>query len=96
MNTTLTTTRRHETHPSTESIATTVSHTNRVGLLDRAALHLGVALIKWGRRPAVPGRERRATRLERALVHQRDRRLATESLAADRTVDHVGWLGPLR
>ena len=23
----------------------------RVGLLDRAALHLGVALIKWGRRP---------------------------------------------
>ena len=24
----------------------------RVGPLDRAALHLGVALIKWGRRPA--------------------------------------------
>ncbi|MCU1506855.1 MAG: hypothetical protein JWP05_1824 [Microbacteriaceae bacterium] len=23
----------------------------RVNLLDRAALHLGVALIKWGRRP---------------------------------------------
>lgn len=23
----------------------------RVGALDRAALHLGVALIKWGRRP---------------------------------------------
>ena len=28
----------------------------RVGLLDRAALHLGVALITWGRRPARRGR----------------------------------------
>jgi hypothetical protein len=41
----------------------------RVGLVDRAALHLGVALIKWGRRPGVaPRHERRATRLERALL----------------------------
>jgi len=23
----------------------------RVGLLDRAAMHLGLALIRWGRRP---------------------------------------------
>jgi hypothetical protein len=23
----------------------------RVGLLDRAAMHLGIALIRWGRRP---------------------------------------------
>lgn len=30
----------------------------RVGVLDRAALHLGVALITWGRRPGrVPRRE---------------------------------------
>ncbi|MDP9026538.1 MAG: hypothetical protein M3N46_03145 [Actinomycetota bacterium] len=41
----------------------------RVGLLDRAALHLGLALIRWGRRPdPEPARlERRATRIERAL-----------------------------
>lgn len=34
----------------------------RVGLLDRAALHLGVALISWGRRPA------RAERRPRPVV----------------------------
>jgi hypothetical protein len=45
----------------------------RVGLVDRAALHLGVALIKWGRRPAASAatHERRANRLERALARNR-------------------------
>ncbi|PRY68384.1 hypothetical protein B0I08_10486 [Glaciihabitans tibetensis] len=33
----------------------------RVGLLDRAALHLGVALIRWGRRPTRAERRTRAT-----------------------------------
>jgi hypothetical protein len=28
----------------------------RVALLDRIALHLGVALIRWGRRPLAPSR----------------------------------------
>jgi hypothetical protein len=51
----------------------------RVGLVDRAALHLGVALIKWGRRPGLGAAERRATALERALVRQaRDQRVAAE------------------
>jgi hypothetical protein len=37
------------TRPGT---TTSVPHVvRRVGVLDRAALHLGVALIKWGRRP---------------------------------------------
>jgi hypothetical protein len=30
----------------------------RVGPLDRAAMHLGVALIRWGRRPVRAHRER--------------------------------------
>jgi len=37
----------------------------RVGLLDRTALHLGVALIKWGRRPV-----RTIDRDQAALAHQ--------------------------
>lgn len=51
----------------------------RVGLADRAALHLGVALIKWGRRPALGEAERRANALERALAYKaRDERVAAE------------------
>ena len=47
----------------------------RVNLLDRAALHLGVALIKWGRRPlAVESRERLASRAEQYSARlQRER-----------------------
>jgi hypothetical protein len=41
---------RHD-HPP-QPVQTTYSPAaRRVGLLDRAALHLGIALIKWGRRP---------------------------------------------
>lgn len=48
----------------------------RVGLADRAALHLGVALIKWGRRPVLGTAERRANALERALARRaRDERV---------------------
>jgi hypothetical protein len=41
----------------------------RVGPVDRAALHLGIALIRWGRRPDPESarQERRATRIERVL-----------------------------
>ena len=93
MNTTLATDSRHETsvheqHPQP---------VRRVGILDRAALHLGVALIKWGRRPgATPARERRANRVELALLH-RDRQYALASLANDElSVDYVSQLSPLR
>lgn len=79
MNTTLTVDDRH-THPphSAEEQQNHVEQhpvaSRHDGPLDRAALHLGVALIRWGRRPRVdfdrePARqERRATRLERALL----------------------------
>lgn len=54
-----------------------VESTRRVALIDRAALHLGVALIKWGRRPQVSAsRERRAHRSEQYLA-----RLARERAA---------------
>ena len=77
MNATLTNDVRHE-QSNAQSNSNYVQHpqqVRRVGLADRAALHLGVALIKWGRRPAVAQLERRANRLERALAaYARDQR----------------------
>lgn len=50
MNTQLVTVRGRHDHPP-QPVPTHDQRTvRRVGLLDRAALHLGVALIKWGRR----------------------------------------------
>ena len=41
----------------------------RVKLFDRLALHVGLALITWGRRPlTLESRERRANRIEQALA----------------------------
>ena len=53
MHTQLETTVGHHQHPPhTEAELTTESHQlRRVGTLDRAALHLGLALVRWGRRP---------------------------------------------
>jgi hypothetical protein len=43
----------------------------RVKFLDRLALHLGLALIKWGRRSQdLPSRERIANRVEQALARE--------------------------
>jgi hypothetical protein len=93
VNTTLATPRRPEStvqpqHPQP---------VRRVGIVDRAALHVGVALIKWGRRPGTtPARERRANRVELALLH-RDRQHALASLASESvTVDYMSSLAPLR
>lgn len=79
MNTTLSTTGRH-THPP-EQVLHSPRPVRRVSLLDRLALHLGIALIKWGRRPlAVESRERRASRIEQRLaILERER-------AAERTM----------
>jgi hypothetical protein len=41
----------HHTHPPQPTTEQPFHPVRRVGPLDRAALHLGVALIKWGRRP---------------------------------------------
>lgn len=41
----------------------------RVNLVDRVALTVGIALIKWGRRPRlIESRERRANRVEQQLA----------------------------
>ena len=76
MNATLARDVRHESTVHHEHHVLAV---RRVGLLDRTALHLGVALIKWGRRPASSKLERRANRLERALAqHRRDLHVQSE------------------
>ena len=62
MNATLTTAPGRHDHPPQP---TPEYRPRRVGTLDRLALHLGVALIKWGRRPQA---ERRATRRELYLA----------------------------
>lgn len=66
MSSTLTTVRGRHDHPPIQTLSHPV---RRVGTLDRLALHLGVALIKWGRRPQlVESRERRANRYEQQLA----------------------------
>lgn len=53
----------------------------RVGLVDRVALHVGIALIKWGRRPLpLESRERRANRVEQQLARLARERQAERSL----------------
>jgi hypothetical protein len=66
---------RHDHPPQPVSVPET-RPVRRVGALDRAAMHLGVALIHWGRRPAKPRRRERSV-------------LAPESLEARRELDRV-------
>lgn len=82
MNTQLTIDRRHEHPPQTgERI-----QVRRVGLLDRAALHLGLALITWGRRPGAMRSERRVTARElRLLQLERERASARHDAGRDAT-----------
>jgi len=57
-------TAQHE-HQPTELVVIV----RRVNLLDRTALHLGVALVKWSRRPLeLETRERRANLAEQHLA----------------------------
>ncbi|MCU1440937.1 MAG: hypothetical protein JWP85_1934 [Rhodoglobus sp.] len=70
MNATVTTAPGRQDHPPHQS---SLEHepyrARRVNLLDRVALHVGIALIKWGRRPlAVTSREQRANRVEQQLA----------------------------
>ena len=74
MNTTLTPTTRQTVPPSHE-VETTRLHApaaRRLSLVDRAALHLGMALIRWGRRPGreLARHERVANSFELALLHR--------------------------
>ena len=69
MNATLTTAPGRQDHPPQPVPQHHVRPAQRVGTLDRLALHLGVALIKWGRRPRpLESRERRANRVEHELA----------------------------
>ena len=69
MNTTLSTVRGRHDHPPQQVERGDEYIVRRVGLTDRIALHLGVALIAWGRRPSViSSRERRANRVEQQLA----------------------------
>ncbi|MEO7348842.1 MAG: hypothetical protein ABIW32_03120 [Terrimesophilobacter sp.] len=69
-------TRRHE-HPPQLVVHMHPTVARRVGLVDRIALHLGVALITWGRRPlTIESRERRANRVEQHLARLERERAA--------------------
>ena len=75
MNTTLTPTTRHD-HPPHEATTSHEVHPplvpRRLSFVDRAALHLGMALIRWGRRPGreLARHERRANSFELGLLHR--------------------------
>lgn len=71
MNTTLSTSFGRHGHPPRPVDEERLRFARPVSTLDRAALHLGVALIAWGRRPLkVESRERRATRVEQHIARQ--------------------------
>ncbi len=68
MNTTLSTTRpsRQQQHPPSPT-PNNRAPAQRVGLIDRLALQLGVALVAWSRRPREhDSRERQARRIANA------------------------------
>ncbi|MGN6274146.1 MAG: hypothetical protein ACTHMQ_13765 [Protaetiibacter sp.] len=95
MNTTLTPTTRHD-HPPHE--ATTLHEVQpslvprRLSFVDRAALHLGMALIRWGRRPGreLARHERLANGFELGLLH-REREAMRRELEREqaRTLAHA-------
>lgn len=72
MNTVSTHVEHHQQHASPSFSVNSESSgrpARRVGTLDRLALHVGVALVKWGRRPLnSETRERRASRTEQLLA----------------------------
>ena len=81
MNTMLSTTLSRHEHPPEQTVVVV----RRVGTLDRLALHIGIALIAWGRRPyAVDTRERRANRVEQELARLERERVAERALRLTR------------
>ncbi len=82
MNTVLTTAPGRHDHPPQPVLLLERHPARRVGLLDRTALRLGVALVAWSRRPlTLESRERLANRAEQHIA-----RLAREAASAR-------WLG---
>ncbi|MFU8946231.1 hypothetical protein ACLRGF_05795 [Mycetocola zhadangensis] len=73
MKTTLATTPVRQQHPPQPSPTRDSSSARRVGPLDRAALHLGVALIKWGRRPVMVDPREQLRRVHEADAARREK-----------------------
>jgi hypothetical protein len=73
MNTTLTAPPGRQDHPPQPTAVAYLPRKSRVALLDRVALHLGVALIKWSRR-AHYSREHLAMRSEQSRANQQRER----------------------
>jgi len=73
MNNTMTTAHpsRHHPHPPSPALTTRV-RAQRVGLIDRLALRLGVALVAWSRRPReLDSRESQARRVTHEIAAER-------------------------
>ncbi len=78
MNATLSTAPGRHDHPPQP---VTVYQPHRVNLLDRLALHVGLALVMWGRRSrTLESRERRANRVELELARLERERAAERNL----------------
>jgi len=79
MNTTLSRTRQE--HPPQLEVTLETQQVSRVGLVDRIALHLGLALITWSRRThRAESRERRAHQYEQNIARLERERAAERSL----------------
>lgn len=78
MNATLTLT-REQTHPP-------IALTNK-GLLDRAAIRSGIALIRWARRSELLRSQRLADQRERVVRHLDNERLQKELAAQQAKAD---------
>jgi hypothetical protein len=68
-------------HPPQPGRTTDPHPVRRVGLVDRAAMHVGLALIHWGRRPVKTRRERPAFAPESVQARRELDRLRDEHLA---------------
>ncbi len=74
----LTASGRHDHPPQPNPQPTAQTRTvRRVGLLDRAAMHLGLALIRWGRRPVKGGPAQSGLNLETVEAHRQREQVRT-------------------
>ena len=78
MNTMLSTTLGRHDHPPQPTGEQPQHPVRRVSLLDRAALHLGVVLIAWGRRPLAVDSREQVVRRAQQHISRSDREWAAE------------------
>ena len=71
MNATMTTAASRHDHPPQQVVHAEPHPVRHVNAIDRIALHIGVALIRWGRRPhRLESRERRANVREQLIAQE--------------------------